>query len=371
MKFRELPTPVYCIDEDRLAENLKILKGVSERAGCKILLAQKAFSCFYFYPLISRFLDGSTASGLYESRLAYEYMTGENHVYCPAYTDGEFDEIASLCDHIVFNSMRQYEKFARRAADASIGLRVNPEFSTQKSALYDPCAPFSRLGITRENFPDSLPDRVEGLHMHTLCEQSAEELAATVRAFEERFGEYLPHLKWVNLGGGHHITKPGYNIPLLERTLSSLSQKYGVQVYIEPGEAVALDAGCLFTEVLETVHNGMDTAILDTSAECHMPDVLEMPYRPAVEGAGELDEKRYNYRLSSRTCLAGDIIGDYSFDRKLEEGDILKFADMAIYTMVKNNTFNGMPLPSIAVKRGDEYELIKSFGYGDFKGRLS
>ena len=371
MKLHDLPTPVYAIDEDKLKKNLEILKGVEQRTGCKILLAQKAFSCFYFYPLISQYLSGTTASGLYEAKLSGEHFCKENHIFCPAYTDGEFDEIASLCDHIVFNSFSQLKKFAPRAKNASVGLRINPEFSTQGGGIYDPCAPFSRLGVTKEQFDEKLLDGVEGFHIHTLCEQGAEDLAATVIAFENDFGKYFKHLKWLNLGGGHHITKEGYNIALLEKTVTALSQKYGLQIYLEPGEAVALNAGYLYTRVLETVKNGMDIALLDCSAECHMPDVLEMPYRPPLIGAGQPNEKKYTYRLSSRTCLAGDVVGDYSFDKPLKEGDIFAFGDMAIYTMVKNNTFNGMPLPSIAVKRGENYEIIKSFGYTDFKGRLS
>lgn len=371
MKLTELPTPVYVVDEQKLIENLELLDGVQRRTGCKILLAQKAFSCYYFYPLIGKYLSGTTASGLYEARLAHEEMGKENHVYCPAYLDEEFDEIASICDHVIFNSFSQLEKFASRATNASIGLRINPEYSTQNGGIYDPCASGSRLGITKANFRADLLESVEGFHIHTLCEQSAEDLAFTVEAFEKGFGSYFNNLKWLNLGGGHHITRKGYNITLLESVIKRLSDKYGVNIYLEPGEAVALDAGYLHTKVLEIVNNGIDIAILDSSAECHMPDVLEMPYRPPLFGGGEPNEYKYNYRLSSRTCLAGDIIGDYSFENPLKEGDFLTFGDMAIYTMVKNNTFNGMPLPSIAVKRGEQYEIIKSFGYNDFKGRLS
>lgn len=371
MKFTDLPTPVYVIDEDKLKKNLEILNSVERRTGCKILLAQKAFSCFYFYPLISEFLSGTTASGLYEAKLSSEHFGKENHVFCPAYKDGEFDEVASICTHIVFNSFSQLKKFAPRAKNASIGLRINPEFSTQGGGIYDPCAPFSRLGVTKAQFDENSLNGVEGFHIHTLCEQGAEDLVSTVNAFEKNFGKYFKNLKWLNLGGGHHITKVGYDIGLLEQTVSRLSQKYGLQIYLEPGEAIALNAGYLHTRVLEIVKNGMDIALLDCSAECHMPDVLEMPYRPPLVGAGQPNEKKYTYRLSSCTCLAGDVVGDYSFDKPLKEGDILTFGDMAIYTMVKNNTFNGMPLPSIAVRRGEYYEVIKSFGYADFKGRLS
>jgi carboxynorspermidine decarboxylase len=371
MTFNELPTPVYVVDEDKLIENLEVLKGVQQRTGCKILLAQKAFSCFYFYKLIGKYLAGTTASGLYEALLSHEEMAKENHVFCPAYTEDEFEGIVKICDHIVFNSVAQVNKFAKRAKGISLGLRINPNFSTQGGGIYDPCAKGSRMGVTKENFDESVLEVIEGFHMHTLCEQSAEDLKVTVDEFERQFGKYFSKLKWINLGGGHHITKQGYNIPLLEEVITHLSQKYGVQVYLEPGEAIALNAGYLHTKVLEVVHNDVDIAILDASAECHTPDVLEMPYRPPLFLSGQPNEKKYTYRLSSRTCLAGDIFGDYSFDNKLNEGDVLTFGDMAIYSMVKNNTFNGMPLPAIAAKKGDKYTLIKQFGYADFKGRLS
>ncbi len=370
MKLNELFTPVYVIDEDRLTQNLEILAGVEERTGCKILLAQKAFSCYHFYPLISKYLSGYTSSGLYEAHLAHEEGRGENHVYCPAYLESEFAEITEICDHIIFNSTEQVKKFAPLANGRSLGLRINPEHSTQSSAIYDPCAKYSRLGVTKQNFCKDVLSFLEGFHIHTLCEQGAEDLVSTVRAFEKNFGMYFNRLKWLNLGGGHHITKEGYNISLLESEIKRLADKYGVQIYLEPGEAVALNAGYLYTKVLEIAHNGMDIAILDCSAECHMPDVLEMPYRPPLEGSGKAGEKKYTYRLSSRTCLAGDIIGDYSFDTPLKCGDVLSFSDMAIYTMVKNNTFNGMPLPAIAKVKGGKYTLLKTFGYADFKSRL-
>lgn len=371
MKLGHLPTPAYVLDEDKLIENLKLLQGVEQHTGCKILLAQKAFSAFCLYPLIGQYISGTTASGLYEARLGKEEMGKENHVYCPAYLDEEFDEIAGICDHIVFNSFAQKQKFFNRRKNASIGLRVNPAYSTQETAIYDPCAPGSRLGVTRENFREDMLDGIEGLHLHTLCEQGADALAATVKVFEQKFGGYLTSMQWLNLGGGHHITKPGYDLALLERTVGRLAEKYDLQIYLEPGEAIALNAGILVTKVLELVDNGIKTAILDTSAACHMPDVLEMPYRPPLKNSGEAGQKPYTYRLSSRTCLAGDIIGDYSFDAPLQEGDLLFFEDMAIYSMVKNNTFNGMPLPAIAAMRGGDCRLIKTFGYADFKNRLS
>ncbi len=370
MKFNEIPTPCYVIDGDLLEKNLEILNSVQKRTGCKILLAQKAFSCYAFYPLISKYLSGTTSSGLYEAKLSAEEFKGENHVFCPAYLDSEFDEISKICDHIVFNSFAQLKKFKARAGKASVGIRINPEFSTQGGGIYDPCAKFSRLGVTKAQFDESLLNGVQGFHVHTLCEQGAEDLAETLNAFEKLFGQYFKNLKWINLGGGHHITKAGYDIPLLEKTVCRLSDKYGVQIYLEPGEAVALNAGFLHTKVLEIVKNSMDIAILDASAECHMPDVLEMPYRPPLKNGGKVGEKQFLYRLSSRTCLAGDVIGDYSFDKPLKEGDVLTFEDMAIYTMVKNNTFNGMPLPAIMEKRGSDYKMIKQFGYNDFKVRL-
>lgn len=368
--FREIETPAYVLDEAKLVQNLTILKGVQERTGAKILLAQKAFSMFRVYPLIAEYLSGTTASGLYEAKLGREEFPGEVHVFAPAYKDAEFDEILVVSDHIVFNSLRQLEKFRSRCEGKSIGLRINPECSTQDTAIYDPCAPGSRLGVRiaeLTGFPD-----VDGLHFHTLCEQNADALKKTLQAVEEKFGKYLHQCKWVNFGGGHHITRPDYDIPLLERLITEFSQKYGVQVYLEPGEAIALNAGYLVTEVMDIVCNGIDIAILDASAACHMPDVLEMPYRPPLFRSGREGEKAHNYRLSSRTCLAGDVIGDYSFDEPLEIGDRLCFEDMAIYSMVKNNTFNGMPLPEIGILHTDgSYETVKRFGYADFKERLS
>ncbi len=368
-----VPTPCYVIDEGRLEENCRILAGVMARTGCKILLAQKAFSAYACYPLIAKYLAGTTASGLFEARLGAEEMGRENHVFSPAYRDADFDEIVALCDHIVFNSVRQLERFRARCASRSIGLRINPECSTQEHGIYDPCAPGSRLGVTKAALQGADLTGVEGLHFHTLCEQNADALAQTLQAVEENFPALLQQVKWVNFGGGHHITRADYDIALLERCITHMQEKYGVQVYLEPGEAVALNAGYLVTEVLEIVTNG-DTqiAILDASAACHMPDVLEMPYRPPLRGAALPQEKAYTYRLSSATCLAGDIIGDYSFDAPLQEGDRLVFEDMAIYSMVKNNTFNGIPLPSIyALNAAGVPRLLRAFDYSDFKERLS
>lgn len=375
--FEGLATPCYAVDESRLIKNLELLQYVQQQTGCRILLAQKCFSMFRLYPLIGQYLTGTTASGIYEARLGYEEMGKENHVYAPAYKDEDMAELVNICDHIIFNSLAQYEKHMAVCSahpNVSCGLRINPECSTQggEHAIYDPCAYGSRLGITLANFPEQLPEGIEGLHFHTLCEQNADDLITTFKAFEEKFGRFLPQLKWLNLGGGHHITRADYQLDDLISLLNYIKEKYGLQVYLEPGEAVALNAGYLVTEVLDVVHNGLDILILDASAACHMPDVLEMPYRPPLRGSGQPREKKYTYRLSSMTCLAGDVIGDYSFDREIKTGDRLIFEDMAIYTMVKNNTFNGMPLPDIVLLHRDgSTELVRRFGYEDFKGRLS
>ena len=370
--FKKIKTPAYVTDEAALIKNLKILEEVKEKAGCKILLAQKAFSMFSVYPLLAGTLDGSTASGLYEARLGRECFGKEVHVYAPAFKPEEIDEISQTADHIVFNSIAQLKKYADECRGLSIGLRVNPECSTQETAIYDPCAAGSRLGVRIEDFDESVLDIIDGLHFHTLCEQNSDALKATLEAFEEKFGKFLKGLKWVNFGGGHHITRDDYDRELLIKLIKDFKEKYGTEVYLEPGEAVALNAGYLVCEVMDIVHNGIDIAILDASAACHMPDVLEMPYRPPLYLSGEAGEKAHTYRLASRTCLAGDIIGDYSFDEALKIGDRLVFQDMAIYSMVKNNTFNGMPLPDIGLLHADgSYELIKRFSYEDFKERLS
>lgn len=379
MRIHELPTPCYVIDLGRLRANLEILKKVREETGCRILLAQKAFSCFSLYPMIGEYLDGTTASGLFEARLGREEMGKENHVFAPAFKDSEFGEIAEICGHVVFNSFAQLEKFYPVCAErnVSVGLRINPECSTQGDhAIYDPCAPGSRLGVTVEKFWErkELWPLLSGLHFHTLCEQNSDDLETTLLSVEEKFGEVLslPNIKWLNMGGGHHITRADYDIARLLSCIRRMQEKYGVMVYLEPGEAVALNAGYLVTEVMDIVENGVRTLVLDASAACHMPDVLEMPYRPPLRGSGMPGEKRHDYRLSSCTCLAGDVIGDYSFDEEILVGDKLYFEDMAIYSMVKNNTFNGMCLPAIAVMDEDgECRIVKKFGYEDFKGRLS
>lgn len=368
-------TPYFVVDERRLLHNLEILKQVAEESGCKILLAQKAFSMFSVYPLLRKYLCGTTASGLYEARLGKEEFGGETHVFSPPYRAEEFDELLQYVDDLVFNSPAQVRKYGIRAKNAgkSIGLRVNPECSTQEGhAIYDPCAPGSRLGTTLEAFEEELVPLLDGIHMHTLCEQNSDDLEKTVEALEDKFGKWLPQMKWLNLGGGHHITRADYDRERLVRIIRRLREKYQLEVYLEPGEAVVLNAGDLVASVMEIVHNNMEIAILDTSAACHMPDVLEMPYRPPVQKSGNPGEKQYTYRFAGPTCLAGDVIGDYSFEKPLTEGSRVVFEDMALYTMVKTNTFNGMALPSIVFRdqEGEEH-LVRTFGYEDFKNRLS
>lgn len=378
--IKALKTPCYVIDEKRLQQNAEVLSSVMSHTGCKILLAQKAFSNYDFYPLLSRYLAGTEASGLYEARLGKEEMPeGEVHVFCAAYRDDEFGELLKYADHIVYNSIHQLAKFGSLAKQQgkSIGLRINPECSTQEGhEIYDPCAKGSRLGVTRdvwdnEMTPDLL-DMLDGIHFHTLCEQNSDALEATLKAVEEKFGDILPSMKWINMGGGHHITKADYDVARLEKLLIYAREKWNVHVYLEPGEAVALNAGYLLTRILDIVgNNGMKIAILDSSAACHMPDVIEMPYTPPLMNAATDDSKPYRYRLAGPTCLSGDVTGDYSFDSELKIGDMLIFGDMAIYTTCKNNTFNGMPLPDIfRLGKDDSFEKLTDFGYGDFKGRL-
>ncbi|HEM5083574.1 TPA: carboxynorspermidine decarboxylase [Streptococcus suis] len=375
MRIEQVPTPAYVIDEAKLVNNLEILRSVQDRTGCKVLLAQKAFSMYATYPLISQYLAGTTASGLYEAKLGREEFGGEVHVFAPAFKDSDMDELLEISDHIVFNSARQLRKHVDkcRVAGVSVGLRINPECSTQgEHALYDPCATGSRFGVRIDQFSEDLLDLVDGLHFHTLCEQNSDDLKTTLEAVEAKFGPYLHRIKWLNMGGGHHVTREDYDLELLVSSIQHMQETYGLEVYIEPGEAIALNAGYLVTEVLDIVENGIETLVLDTSATCHMPDVLEMPYRPPLRHGFEAGEKAFTYRLSSNTCLTGDIIGDYSFEKPVQIGDKLYFEDMAIYSFVKNNTFNGIGLPSLVLmdQTGD-CRIIKEFGYEDFKGRLS
>ncbi len=437
MRFEDIPTPSYVIDEKKLRENLEILKEVRVKSGARILLAQKAYSAYQTYPLIAEYLDGTTASGIYEARLAHEEFKvsdesrkPENHVFEPAFKDDEIKEVCNICDHIVFNSLNQLEHhrsiWEKKVSEEtlSVGLRINPEISTEDShEIYDPCAPGSRLGIRNEDMPETLPQGVEGLHVHNLCEQGFEPLEDTFLKVEREFARFFPSpliaddydtyifkefqrnlrirdredynadyalddevkphtdmgpdngagkIKWINLGGGHHITRHDYDVDALIALVSYIRDKYGIDVYLEPGEAIALNAGYLVTTVLDVVETDrMPVLILDTSAACHMPDVLEMPYRPPLRDSEQPGEMNYTYRLSSRTCLAGDIIGDYSFSEEKKPGDRLVFEDMAIYSFVKNNTFNGMALPSISLLHEDgEAEILRTFNYYDFKTRL-
>lgn len=375
--IKNIPSPCYLVDEDLLEKNLQVLDRVQQKTGCKILLALKGFSMFATFPLVGRYLQGITASSLFEARLGYEEMGKEVHIYAPAYLEPEFSQIMHYCDHIVFNSLAQWDKYREQVRNyqgkkIECGLRLNPGYSEIKTPLYDPCFKHSRLGVTRENFRPEVLGELDGLHFHTMCEQNSDTLERTVAVITEKFGEYLSRVKWLNLGGGHHITRPDYDVDRLIRVILSLREKYGVEIYLEPGEAIALNTGFLVTEVLDIVENEMQIAVLDASAACHMPDVLEMPYRPEILGAAQPGEHPYAYRLAGNTCLAGDVIGDYSFAQPLQIGDRLVFTDMAHYTMVKNNTFNGVNLPSIVLyNERDGARVIRQFSYEDYKGRLS
>lgn len=372
----QAPTPCYVVNEEALRRNLETLASVKRRTGCRILLALKGFAMFRVFPLLRQVLDGTCASSPHEARLGHEEFGGETHVFAAAYRDEDIAELITLCDHIVFNSFNQWRRFKERTTSTpkhiECGLRINPECSTGRVPLYDPCARFSRLGIKREAFEGESLDGISGLHFHTLCEQNADALEITLRAVEAKFGDLIPRMRWMNFGGGHHITRDDYDVDLLCRLIQSFQQRYGTEtIYLEPGEAVALQSGVLVAQVLDIIRNEMDIAILDTSATCHMPDVLEMPYRPAVIGAAEPGRWPHTYRLAGLTCLAGDVIGDYSFPEPLRPGDRIIFEDMAHYTMVKNTTFNGVRLPAIAIYREGRIEVIRSFGYEDYKNRLS
>lgn len=372
----EIETPSYLIDEKLLIKNLKILKKVKDATNCSILLAQKGFSMYYYYKLIGKYLDGTTASSLHEAKLGYDEMGGEVHVFSPAFNEDEFDELTNICDHIVFNSFSQWDKYKSKVKNASraieCGIRVNPEYAEVEVDLYNPCFNHSRLGVTIKNFQEDNLEGIDGIHFHTMCEQNSDVLERTLKAFEEKFSKYLYNMKWVNFGGGHHITRDDYDLDKLIKCILYIKNKYDVQVYLEPGEAVALNTGYLVAKVLDFVDNGLNIAILDTSVTCHMPDVLEMPYRPNIIGATLPNQLPFTYRLAGPSCLSGDVIGDYSFEKKLEIGDKIIFCDMAHYTMVKNNTFNGVKLPSIYIYNEiEKLKLIKKFSYEDFKNRLS
>ncbi len=371
-----VPTPSFVVEEQLLRKNLEQLRQIKNATGCKILLAQKAFSMYAYYPLMAEYLDGTTASGIYEARLGSEEFGKETHVYSPAFRADEITELLDVADHFVFNSLTQWNTYKDEVLQANkiCGLRINPQISTQDGPdIYDPCAPGSRLGITLEALKTADLRGISGLHFHTLCEQDADALAITLAKVEADFGEYLHQMDWINFGGGHHITRPGYDTKLLCQLITHIKDTYHVQVYLEPGEAVALNAGYLVASVLDITTNGsIQNAILDTSATCHMPDVLEMPYRPHVLGSSIPNEASYTYRFGGPTCLAGDIIGDYAFEQPLKIGDRVVFCDMAIYSMVKTNTFNGMPLASLyACDLKNHITCIKTFGYDEFKRRLS
>lgn len=374
--FNNVQTPCYIVDEGLLRKNLEKLKYVQDKTGAKILLATKAFSMFSTFGIVGEYLKGVTSSSLFEARLGYEEMGKEVHIYAPAYMERDFDEILKYSDHIVFNNFNQYKKYKPKIESCGkkveVGVRINPEYSEIETDLYNPCFKNSRMGTTLKNFEKDYIEGLDGLHFHTMCEQNSDVLKRTIEVVDKKFGKYIQNMKWLNFGGGHHITREDYDIDTLIECIMFIKNKYNIDVYLEPGEAIALNTGFLVSSVLDVMENGMYIAILDTSATCHMPDVLEMPYRPHIIGSDLPNKLKYTYRLGSPTCLSGDVIGDYSFDKPLKEGDRLVFCDMAIYSMVKNNTFNGINLPSIYFNTQKEgMKLIKHFGYDDFKGRLS
>jgi carboxynorspermidine decarboxylase len=380
LDLSRLPSPCFVVDEVAIERNLKILADVAERSGAKVLAALKAFSMWRLAPLVSSYLSGTCSSGLHEARLGRECYGGEVHVFSAAYTQSDLREILEIADHVVFNSSAQWRRFLPLALAAQarrpqlqFGLRINPEHSEGTVPIYDPCAPGSRLGIPLSQLDESLLEHISGLHFHTLCEQDFPPLQRTLRAVEEKFGHLLERMEWVNFGGGHHITRPGYQIDELVQCIREIAERYDVQVYLEPGEAVAIGTGVLVTEVLDIGWNALNQAILDCSATCHMPDTLEMPYRADILGAGQPGELAHTYRLGGLTCLAGDVMGDYSFAQPLEVGQRIIFGDMGHYTMVKTSTFNGTKLPALALWNSitDKLEIVREFGYEDFKQRLS
>ncbi len=371
-----LPSPCWLLEEEKLQKNLELISDIKQQSGSKILLALKGYALWKSFPLIKPYLDGCCASGLHEAKLAADTFKKEVHTYSPAFKEDEIDEIAKISHHLVFNSPAQFHKFSTQAKKInpklSLGLRVNPEYSESPKEIYNPCGLYSRLGTTLENMDDTVLERCDGLHFHALCEQDSDALENVLKNFEAKFGSYIAKMKWINFGGGHHITRKGYDTQKLIKLIKDFKKKYDVEVYLEPGEAIGWETGTLITTVLDIVHNGMDIAILDSSAEAHMPDTIIMPYRADVRGAGEASEKAHTYRLAGNTCLAGDIMGDYSFDTPLSIGDKVIFEDQMHYTMVKATTFNGVKLPSIAIQRKDgTVEVVREFGYEDFKNRLS
>ncbi|MDH4944055.1 carboxynorspermidine decarboxylase [Sulfurimonas sp. C5] len=377
-----IPTPAYICEEALLEKNLELLDYVQKESGAKIILALKGFAMWSTFDIVAKYLGGCTASGLHEAKLAREEFCKHNanaevHTYSPAFKNEDIEEIAKISDHIVFNSPNQIKRFILKVKEINpkieVSLRLNPEVSSSPVDIYNPCGLYSRLGTTLKNFDESVLEHIDGLNFHALCEQDADALEEVLNSFDEKFGKYLKNLKYVNFGGGHHITRKDYDVEKLICLIKEFKKKYdGIDVYLEPGEAVGWQTGYLVSSVLDTFHNGMDLAILDTSAEAHMPDTLAMPYRADVRGSGEAGEKAHTYRLGGNTCLAGDIMGDYSFDKPLQVGDQIIFEDQIHYTFVKNTTFNGIKLPSLAIQRKDgKIDIIKEFGYEDYKGRLS
>ncbi|MCC5835020.1 MAG: carboxynorspermidine decarboxylase [Opitutales bacterium] len=373
----QAPSPSFVVHLGLLRRNLEILDSVQQRTGAKILLALKGFAMFSTFPLIREYLQGICASSPDEAQLGREEFGREVHSFAPAFSDSDMEALIGLSDHIVFNSFSQWKKHRERvkASERRIecGLRINPEVSTGKVAIYDPCSPGSRLGIRRSQFEGESLDGIDGLHFHTLCEQNSDDLEKTLAGVEAQFGEFLPQMKWLNFGGGHHITRDDYDIDRLCRLIEHFRDRYDLQIYLEPGEAVALNTGVLIASVLDIVDAETPVAILDTSAQAHMPDVLEMPYRPVIVDGGDPSEKAHTYRLGGMTCLAGDVIGDWSFDAPLKPGDRLVFLDMGHYSMVKTTTFNGIRLPSIATfdPQSDQVKVVRTFGYEDYRNRLS
>ena len=371
-----LPSPCWILEEQKLIDNLKIIEYVKQKSDAKILLALKGYALWKSFPLLTPYLDGCCASGLHEAKLAHETFGKEVHTYAPAFKEEEIEEIATLSHHLVFNSPSQFKRYAHKAKSInpalSLGLRINPEYSESPKEIYNPCSIYSRLGTTLTNLDKSILGACEGLHFHALCEQSADALENVLSHFEAKFGAYISQMKWINFGGGHHITKKGYDVEKLIQLIQNFKAKYDVQVYLEPGEAIGWETGVLVSTVLDIVHNGIDIAILDTSAEAHMPDTIIMPYRAEVLGAGIGGEKAHTYRLAGNTCLAGDVMGDYSFDLPLNIGDKVIFQDQMHYTMVKATTFNGVKLPSISIEDKEGHlKVVREFGYEDFKNRLS
>ena len=375
-KYQSLPSPCWLLEEAKLVKNLELLQMVKDQSGAKVLLALKGYALWKSFDTIRTYLDGCCASGLHEAKLAHDEFRKEVHTYSPAFKEEEIEEIASISHHMVFNSPAQFKRFATKAKEInpslSLGIRVNPEFSQAPKEIYNPCGLYSRLGTTLENLDESILDQCDGLHFHALCEEDSDALEGVLKSFEEKFGKYIPKMKWINFGGGHHITRKGYDVEKLIDLIKGFKSRYDVEVYLEPGEAVGWQTGPLIATVLDIVHNGIDIAILDTSAEAHMPDTIIMPYRADVRDSGEAGEKAYTYRLGGNTCLAGDIMGDYSFDAPLHIGDKIIFEDQMHYTMVKATTFNGIKLPSIAIERiNGTIDVVREFGYEEFKGRLS